>query len=70
MRRKLRKGRPDLHGGVQLHSLDRRFKQYLRYFEEDRVMARFIPELERRMAQRHGRKMELSEASAPAAGPA
>lgn len=60
MQRKLRKGRVDQRGRVQMNLLDRRFKQYLRHTEPDTVMHRFIPELERRLAQRYGRKMELA----------
>ena len=63
MRRKLNKGRVDRRGEVQLNLLDRRFKQYLRHTEKDDIMQRFIPELERRLAQRYGRKMELVEAT-------
>ncbi len=66
MQRKLRKGRVDKRGEVQLNLLDRRFKQYLRHIEQDTIMYRFIPELERRLAQRYGRKVELVETQAQA----
>lgn len=66
MRRKLNKGRVARRGKVQPNGLSRRFKHYLRHTEQDTVMLRFIPELERRLAQRYGRKLDLIESRSQA----
>ncbi len=64
MQRKVQKGRVSKRGKVNLGMLDRRFKQYLRHTERDAGMMRFIPELERRLAQRFGPRLQLSQSQA------
>jgi hypothetical protein len=66
LERKLKRGRLDRLGGVHMGAQSGRLKQYLLYTEQDTVMTRFIPELERRLAQRYGRKIELVDTQAQA----
>ena len=64
LERKLKRGRLDRLGGVHMKAQSGRLKQYLLYTEQDTVMTRFIPELERRLALRSGAKMEPVESPA------
>lgn len=61
LRSKLEKGRVDKFGAVDMKVLDRRLGHYYRHTEQDTTIARFIPELERRLAARFGKPVASAQ---------